>query len=336
MAATGYVEKTGTNQKQGYKYVTEADVLAMLRKELAIRQVFVFPSVVSTERTPLYTTNSGNTMLGTDVMVKWTFLDGETGETQECMMPGCGADTGDKGLYKAITGSSKYMFLKAFLLPTGDDPEDEKPDFEEGKKAAQQVAEKKLADYAEKAVSSVKDKIVHIYPHRLGDVEVMVFMASEALALLLENGLKDVTQYSDTLRARWIVNDPAVLPMLDTVAQKLGVTIQLIPNPGQEGVTKAAIPPPASLPLLTEAVEKPTKTGVCLSVVWGGNKYNCFHKHLWDALKAGANAKQPAELLTEKNGKYTNVVGIERIGAREFIDDQPVRNVNDFGDTPFF
>jgi hypothetical protein len=59
----------------------------------------------------------------TDVEIDWTIRDGETGESLSFSMPGCGEDTGDKGLYKAITGSEKYALKNIFLIPTGDDPE---------------------------------------------------------------------------------------------------------------------------------------------------------------------------------------------------------------------
>lgn len=38
-------------------------------------------------------------------------------------MIGEGMDTGDKAIYKAITGAQKYVLMKTFLIPTGDDPE---------------------------------------------------------------------------------------------------------------------------------------------------------------------------------------------------------------------
>ena len=39
---------------------------------------------------------------------------------------GTGGDQTDKGMYKAITGAIKYIFIKHFLIPTQDDPEVEK------------------------------------------------------------------------------------------------------------------------------------------------------------------------------------------------------------------
>lgn len=38
-------------------------------------------------------------------------------------MWGQGVDSGDKGIYKAITGANKYFIYKLLNLPTGDDPE---------------------------------------------------------------------------------------------------------------------------------------------------------------------------------------------------------------------
>jgi ERF superfamily protein len=142
MAEAGYIQKRGRNDKFNYNYATEADVVDMLREKLASRGVFVFPSIVQNARSEHSKTSSGNIMWITEIMVRWRFVDAETGEAEECMMPGSGTDTGDKGIYKAITGSSKYMFLKGFMLPTGDDPEDEKPDKDDikaKKKAAQDV-----------------------------------------------------------------------------------------------------------------------------------------------------------------------------------------------------
>ena len=41
-------------------------------------------------------------------------------------VPGEGLDAGDKAPYKAMTGALKYALLQSFLLPTGDDPEEER------------------------------------------------------------------------------------------------------------------------------------------------------------------------------------------------------------------
>jgi hypothetical protein len=130
MGELGNVKKEGFNKAQNYRFVRESDVVAALVPLLAKNKVILHTSVVSHERSPLYTTQSGMTMWMTTVIVDGTWIDGESGETLPiASFVGTGADTGDKGVYKAMTGAEKYMLMKSFLISTGDDPEsDEKVD----------------------------------------------------------------------------------------------------------------------------------------------------------------------------------------------------------------
>ena len=43
MAEASYLQKKGRNEKFNYSYVTEADVVEILRDKLAKRNVFIFP-----------------------------------------------------------------------------------------------------------------------------------------------------------------------------------------------------------------------------------------------------------------------------------------------------
>jgi ERF superfamily protein len=122
MDAVGYIQKRGWNDFNKYKYAMEADLVEMIRPELAKRKVFLFSSLVET-KTNEYKNAKGNPTFMTDLVMKWTFEDAESGETRTCVFPGSGADTGDKGVYKALTGCEKYLLMKTFLIPTGDDPE---------------------------------------------------------------------------------------------------------------------------------------------------------------------------------------------------------------------
>lgn len=124
MAAVERVPKRGRNDFHKYDYATEADIVATVRAELAKRQVMLLPAVESISREPV---GEKGSVLTTTAM-RFTFIDGESGETLERPWFGCGTDKEDKGLYKAMTGGEKYFLLKTFLMPTGDDPEqDEKP-----------------------------------------------------------------------------------------------------------------------------------------------------------------------------------------------------------------
>jgi hypothetical protein len=125
-----HIKKEGFNKAQQYAFVRESDVAEKVSGLLAERKVFLHQRVLSSSREALYTTGSGSIMWMTHVVMEFRFIDGETGEmTEPATFEGDGADTGDKGIYKAMTGAEKYFLMKTFLVSTGDDPEgDEKVD----------------------------------------------------------------------------------------------------------------------------------------------------------------------------------------------------------------
>jgi ERF superfamily protein len=107
----GGVEKRGYNAFHKYPYALEGDVVAVVRQYLAAANIVIIPSVLSETR-------DGDL---TRINVRYTVTDGN--EFFEFNMPGYGSDKGDKGVYKAITGSNKYAIMKLFKIETGDDPE---------------------------------------------------------------------------------------------------------------------------------------------------------------------------------------------------------------------
>lgn len=117
-----YIEKRGWNKFNNYKYATESDVSEKVREVLAEHKVIMLPDVVE-HSTREHTNRRGNTEYIATVKVKFTFIDGETGEQLSIHSVGEGQDAGDKAVYKAITGATKYALMKAFMIPTGDDPE---------------------------------------------------------------------------------------------------------------------------------------------------------------------------------------------------------------------
>ena len=118
----GYVEKNGRNDFHKYDYVTEADLIEAVRSKLTDRNVVLMPSVKEVRERP-YVTDKDKQSCVTTVIVAFTFIDADSGETHEAEWAGTGDDAGDKGLYKAYTGALKYFLMKAFQVPTGDDPE---------------------------------------------------------------------------------------------------------------------------------------------------------------------------------------------------------------------
>jgi hypothetical protein len=125
MKAVGYIRKSGTNQAQGYKYVMATDVADAVRDEMAKNNVSMVPSAVDVVAEGL--TPSGKQTLLT-LRFTWTLTDGDTGETITFQSIGTGSDSSDKAAYKAATGALKYALLTAFLIPTGDDPENDSGD----------------------------------------------------------------------------------------------------------------------------------------------------------------------------------------------------------------
>ena len=116
--------KEGVNEFQRYKYLMEAQVAEQF-KELLEKHgvVFLTSSVITGTFLPAV---SGIKQILTNVDVEYSFTDVESGQSVSGHAAGQGTDSGDKGVYKAITGAVKYIFMKNFLIPTGDDPENEK------------------------------------------------------------------------------------------------------------------------------------------------------------------------------------------------------------------
>lgn len=158
MQAVTYIQKRGTNGTQGYKYATEADVADMMRGEFASRNIFIFPNVVKNERVKVVRSKSYKDVIeekvsyATDIEVDWTFVDGDTGQERTVRIPGCSESPGDKGVYVAMTGSEKYLLMKSFLIPTGDDPEDDSNETDgKGSKAdAQSTGQAKIDELKKK------------------------------------------------------------------------------------------------------------------------------------------------------------------------------------------
>jgi hypothetical protein len=111
------MEKDGTNAFHKYKYLSETQLTSTMKKLLDKHGVLFLYSSEITDIRP-----KDNQFL-TAVKVIFEFRDVETGERVQGFAAGQGADSGDKGVYKAITGAIKYIYMKTFNIPTGDDPE---------------------------------------------------------------------------------------------------------------------------------------------------------------------------------------------------------------------
>lgn len=118
------VAKSGRNDFHNYDYATEADITQAVRPILARHGLCWFPSVVEHTSEALPNSKRGERLSTVTMEIVWCHSSGGTMTTR---WVGQGADAGDKGYYKAYTGAIKYALLKTFMIPTGDDPEQEAP-----------------------------------------------------------------------------------------------------------------------------------------------------------------------------------------------------------------
>lgn len=97
-----------------YRAISEEKVTATVRRALIAHGLVVFPVEQKRERVGTITS----------VDVKYRVQNIEDPEDYVIVVSsGDGADTQDKGAGKAMTYAFKYMFLRTFAIPTGEDPD---------------------------------------------------------------------------------------------------------------------------------------------------------------------------------------------------------------------
>lgn len=107
----------------GYPFVQVSDAADYIRKALGAAVITMMPTKVTITGQVDRPTKAGGSMTTVDLIVEWTFSDGESGESFTVESFGAGADGGDKYSGKASTSAMKYAFMSAFLLSTGEDTE---------------------------------------------------------------------------------------------------------------------------------------------------------------------------------------------------------------------
>lgn len=97
-----------------YKALSEEKVTSIMRAEMLKHKLVVFPVSQIANR-------AGN-ITHVDVVYRMVNVENPE-ESIEIASCGDGADTQDKGSGKAMTYAFKYMWLRTFALPTGEDPD---------------------------------------------------------------------------------------------------------------------------------------------------------------------------------------------------------------------
>lgn len=142
MKAIEYLCKDDTVEYKTTKYkaMSEEKVTSTVRAELIKQGIVVYPIKQTVEKEGnITTTNTEYRMVNVDDPLDYVDLASS----------GQGADTQDKGVGKAMTYSFKYMLLRTFAIPTGEDPD---------KIASEQIDdENKRAEIKEKIAQTETD-----------------------------------------------------------------------------------------------------------------------------------------------------------------------------------
>jgi hypothetical protein len=111
--------KNGNNVAQHYSFVTAEDVKATIRPLLKKHGVALFSEMHDIQRATSANKN-GTTVVTVVVRMRFTLVDGESGESRSCEWIGEANDYADKAVNKAATAAEKYWLINTFLLSTSE------------------------------------------------------------------------------------------------------------------------------------------------------------------------------------------------------------------------
>lgn len=106
-----------------YKAISEEKVTTAVREQLVKQGIVIIPIKQESENKELIRTDKSINML-TSVHVRYRIQNiDDINDFIEVESNGSGVDTQDKGVGKAMTYAYKYMLLRTFAIPTGEDPD---------------------------------------------------------------------------------------------------------------------------------------------------------------------------------------------------------------------
>ena len=127
MGEAGSMEKGGYNDFNKYSYIKESDVAKKFQDLLVKHGVFMFSSVEEAKSIQVQSAGGKPSILST-VKMLYTFVNVDDPEDDfKVYAAGDGMDTGDKAIYKALTGAHKYVLIRNFNLGSDEDAEKTSP-----------------------------------------------------------------------------------------------------------------------------------------------------------------------------------------------------------------
>lgn len=154
----GILQRKGANTFDKYSYFSEAQYKELFTDLFAECGLELTASVMNIKEYE----GTAKQPFGRIVCVAYLLTDIDTGFSERSDVYGDGMDKGDKGIYKAYTGSLKYYLANTFMVATGDDPE--KHDKTTEKKISKATA-KTLHDLIESYGLNVAT-ICDVYEHK--------------------------------------------------------------------------------------------------------------------------------------------------------------------------
>lgn len=106
-----------------YKAISEEKVTTAVRKELVKQGIVIIPIMQESTVTELIRTDKSVNQRS-DVHTRYRIQNiDDVNDFIEVESNGSGVDTQDKAVGKAMTYAYKYMLLRTFAIPTGEDPD---------------------------------------------------------------------------------------------------------------------------------------------------------------------------------------------------------------------
>jgi len=155
----GRMQQTGKNNPQNYFYLVAANLSEEVQKAFNKIGIGTFYNVCDYE----YIKKDRGYFVRVKVIIE--LVDTDTGYSTFISAYGDGQDFGDKAIYKAQTGAQKYAYRNTLLIPTGNDPEEDK----DTKSNSYNTPTKKINTYSQtytpdqvKKATSIVDRLTNI------------------------------------------------------------------------------------------------------------------------------------------------------------------------------
>ena len=124
LSELGVLKREGNNKFSNYKYFSESQYKELFTRLFAEHGLELHFNELDYQLHTITGKKESNLRV---VKFRWELTDIETGYSETTVMTSEGADSGDKGGYKAYTGALKYYLANTFMVATGDDPERDDP-----------------------------------------------------------------------------------------------------------------------------------------------------------------------------------------------------------------